>query len=124
MWKKYNPNPCGRNVSDCAIRAVSKALNTDWETTYMMLADMGINMCDLPNSDAVWGAVLRQNGFKRKSIPDECQECFTVRDFCYEFPYGTYVLGIGNHAVAVVNGDYYDAWDSGSEIPLYYWQEK
>lgn len=121
MWKKYNSNPCGRNVSDCAVRAVSKALNIDWETTYMMLADMGMNMCDLPNSDAVWGAVLRQNGFKRKSIPDECPECFTVRDFCYEFPYGTYVLGTGNHAVTIVNGDYYDAWDSGSEIPLYYW---
>lgn len=32
MWIEYNPNPTGRNVDDCAVRAVSKALNTDWET--------------------------------------------------------------------------------------------
>lgn len=26
MWQKFNENPCGRNVGDCAVRAVSVAL--------------------------------------------------------------------------------------------------
>lgn len=28
MWVKYNPNPAGRQVGDCAVRALTKALNT------------------------------------------------------------------------------------------------
>ena len=28
MYIEYNPNPCGRRVGDCAVRAISKAL--DW----------------------------------------------------------------------------------------------
>ena len=42
----------------------------------------------------------------------------------YKGPKGTYVLGTGNHVVAVVNGDYYDMWDSGDEIPAYVWYKK
>ena len=31
MWVKYNPNPAGRQVGDCAVRALTKALNIDWD---------------------------------------------------------------------------------------------
>lgn len=68
----YNPNPTGRNVGDCAIRAVAKALKTDWETAYVMIAENGYAMGDVPSADSVWGSVLRQNGFYRKSIPNSC----------------------------------------------------
>lgn len=26
--------------------------------------------------------------------------------------------------VSVVDGDYYDAWDSGKEVPVYYWHKE
>ena len=29
VWVKYNPNPAGRHVGDCAVRAVAKALDLD-----------------------------------------------------------------------------------------------
>ena len=32
-WVWYNPSPTGRNVGDCAVRAIAKALDIDWETT-------------------------------------------------------------------------------------------
>ena len=38
-------------------------------------------------------------------------------------PYGRYILATGEHVVAIENGDYYDTWDSGDEIPIYYWKE-
>lgn len=63
MWVKYNPNPAGRQVGDCAVRALTKALNIDWETAYTLMSNNGFNMCDMPSSDGVWGAVLRQHGF-------------------------------------------------------------
>jgi len=60
MWVEYNPNPSGRRVGDCAVRAVAKALNVDWETAYAMIANNGYQMNDMPSSNSVWGAVLRQ----------------------------------------------------------------
>ncbi len=124
MWIRYNPNPAGRNVGDCSVRAVSKALEIDWETAYDLISDAGYNMGDMPSSDSVWGAVLRQNGFYRTAIPNYCPDCYTVRDFCEDHPIGTYVLGFGGHVATVKDGDIYDAWNSSNEIPQFYWYKK
>ena len=120
----YNPNPAGRIVGDCSIRAVAKALDTDWETAYAMTAANGFQMGDMPSSDGVWGSVLRQHGFKRYAIPNTCPDCYTVDDFCRDYPDGTYVLGFGGHTATVVNGDLYDSWDSSRETPQYFWTNK
>jgi hypothetical protein len=125
MFIEYNPNPVGRyDVGDCAIRAISKALGETWEDSYLRLCVAGFMMGDLPNSDSVFGAILRQNGFKRKSIPDTCPDCYTIRDFCADHPNGTYVVSTGSHVVAVVDGDYYDTSDTGSEIPIAYFEKE
>lgn len=124
MWKKYNPNPTGRHVGDCAIRAISKALDIDWETSYSLITTNGYYMGDMPSSDSVWGSVLRQNGFYRKAIPNYCPDCYTAQDFCIDHPYGIFVLGFGGHVATVVNGDLYDSWDSSQEIPVYVWYRK
>lgn len=121
---KYNPNPTGRNVGDCAVRAIAKALDTDWETAYSMIARNGYAMGDMPSSDSVWGAVLRQNGFYRKAIPNSCPDCYTVADFCDDNPVGTFVLGLGGHVATVVDGRLYDSWNSLNEIPIYVWYRK
>ena len=124
MWKMYNPNPAGRSVGDCAVRAVSKALDTDWETAYKLIAENGYYMGDMPSSDSVWGAVLRQHGFYRKSVPNSCPDCYTAEDFCLDHPQGTYVLGFGGHTATVVDGILFDSWDSRHEIPQFYWYRK
>ena len=48
----------------------------------------------------------------------------TVREFAKDHPEGKYILGTGTHAVAVIDGDYIDTWDSGDEVPIYYFQEE
>lgn len=121
MWVKYNPNPVQAHVGDCVIRAIAKALNVDWEKAYVMLAVNGFSMGDVFTSNTVWGATLRQNGFKRFFIPDTCPECYTIKDFAKDNPKGIFVIGTGTHAVTVIDGNYYDAWDSGNEIPAYAW---
>ena len=121
---EYNPNPVGRRVGDCAVRAIAKALKLDWETAYVLLTMNGFSMGDMPSSDSVWGAALRQNGFYRKSIPDTCPDCYTIEDFCKDNPIGTFVVGTGGHVVTIVDGDYYDSWQSGNEIPQFFWYEK
>ena len=124
VWQRFNNNPTGRKVGDCAVRAVSVALNVDWETAYLLIAKAGYVMGDLPSSDSVWGAVLRQNGFYREAIPNSCPDCYTAEDFCRDHPEGTYVLGFGGHVATVVNGKLYDSWNSSEEIPIYYWYRK
>lgn len=121
MWIKYNPNPVGRSVGDCAVRAVAKALDVSWETAYSMIAVNGFAMGDMPSSNSVWGAVLRQHGFSRSAIENTCPDCYTAEDFCHDHPEGTFVLGFGNHTCCVIDGVIFDSWDSSAEAPQYYW---
>ncbi len=120
----YNPNPVGRKVGDCSVRAISKALDIDWETAYAMVSVNGYNMGDMPSADSVWGAVLRQHGFYKDTIPNTCPDCYTVEDFCQDHPHGTFVLGFGGHVATIVDGDIFDTWDSSKEIPVYFWYRK
>ena len=124
MWQEYNPNPTGRKVGDCAVRAVAKALDIDWETAYLLMMANGYHMGDMPSSDSVWGAVLRQHGFYRSSIPNKCPECYTAEDFAKDNPKGTFVLGFGGHVATIKDGTLFDSWDSSQEIPAYVWFKK
>lgn len=124
MWIEFNNNPVKRNVGDCAVRAISKALNMDWETAYAKLMLAGYAMGDLPSADSVWGAVLRQNGFYREAVKNTCPDCYTAAEFCKDHPEGTFVLAFGGHVATVVDGNLYDSWDSSDEIPQYYWYKK
>lgn len=124
MWQYFNNNPTGRSVGDCAVRAVSVALGIDWEQAYAMIAAMGYAMGDMPSSDAVWGAVLRQNGFYRQSIKNDCPLCYSASDFASEHPVGIYVLGFGGHVATIKDGVIYDSWNSSNEIPQYYWHKE
>ena len=123
MWVKYNPNPVGRKVGDCSVRAVSKALGISWDDAFDLMAYNAKQMGDMPSGDAVWGSVLREHGFTKKTIPNYCPDCFTAEDFCRYFPDGVYVLGFGGHVATVVDGDLYDSWDSSDEIVVYYWRK-
>lgn len=121
-YSYFNPNPAGKQVGDCTVRAIAKATTQSWEEVYAGLAVQGFQMADLPNANSVWGAYLRENGFSRSIIPDTYTNCYTVADFAEDHPQGTYILALSNHVVCVKDGSYYDAWDSGTEIPLFYWE--
>ena len=49
---------------------------------------------------------------------------YTVEDFCQDNPQGTYILAIDGHVVCVQDGKFYDSWNSGKEIPIYYWSKE
>lgn len=124
MWKEFNPNPTGRRVGDCAVRAIAKALNLDWEQAFARIAANAFAMGDMPSADSVWGAALRQEGFYRAAIPNTCPDCYTAEDFCRDYPRGTFVLGFGGHVATVQDGVLYDSWDSSHEVPVYFWYRK
>lgn len=61
----FNKNPLNRNVGDCTVRAISTALDQDWDTTYWGLCLEGYLLKDMPSSNEVWRkylVYLRRNG--------------------------------------------------------------
>ena len=124
MYSHYNPNPKGNRVGDCVVRAISKALNKSWHEVFVDLCILGYIFCDCGSSNSVWNAYLVSRGFTRDIISNDCPECYTIEDFCNEYPQGTYISGTGTHAVCVIDGIIYDSWDSSSEQPIYFYRKE
>lgn len=120
-WIKYNPNPVGNRVEDCVQRAISAALGVDWDTASDIVHGAAKAMGLPEHSDAVWGAVLRKNGFYRAIVPNTCPDCYTVRDFCRDHPRGIFALKTDGHVVTAIDGRVYDTWDSRDEPVIFYW---
>lgn len=122
MFVRYNGNPCGINTIDCVIRAISIATGMRWRKVYAALCVFGYDKCTWGNVNAVWESYLLYLGFYRRDVTTGTN--YNVRDFSIDHPHGTYILGTGTHAVAVINSDWIDSWDSGNEKPLYYFAKE
>ena len=120
MWKYFNPNPDGLNTIDCTVRAICAVTGWSWYKAHDVLCERSREMSDMPSSDRVWWSVLKDIGFKYHSIRNDCEACYTVADFARDHPIGSFVVGPHEHAVAVINGNWMDSWDSGSTVPIYY----
>lgn len=118
MYIKFNGNPCGQSTGDCVIRAISIVTELNRHKVYAGLCVTGYPCTIWGNSNTVWAEYLRHLGYTRHSIGRD--DDYTVADFAAEHPHGRYVIGTGNHAVAVVDGNIVDSWNSSKEIPRYY----
>lgn len=121
MWIMANPNPGRKLVPDCVIRALCIALQLPWLYVFDALCEVARMDYSMPSDDNVWGHLLYLWGFRPFLLPESCPRCVTIREFARLYPEGTYIIGTGNHAVAVVSGCYFDTWDSGDEIPSFFW---
>jgi hypothetical protein len=124
MWEKYNPNPNGARVGDCTVRAIAKATDKDWDDAYTALSLQGFLMKDMPSSNHVFGALLKQNGFVREVVPHTCPDCYTAEDFLADHPRGTFVLVFDNHVAVGQDGILFDTWDSTAEAVQFFWRKE
>ncbi len=116
MYIHFNGNPCGKNIGDCVIRAISIVTGYDRHKVYAGLCLFGFPCTIWGNSNAVWADYLLYLGFRRYTVYGKQ----TVEDFSEVHQHGRYIIGTGSHAVAVVDGDIIDSWDSSQEIVQYY----
>lgn len=119
-WIKANPNPNGKNVGDCTVRAISLATEQPWEKVYLDLCLQGYILGDMPSSNDVWSTYLTERGWKYHRLQDTCPFCYTIQDFAIEHNEGIFIVGTGSHVVCVKEGDWMDAWNSGEKIPLFF----
>lgn len=121
-WKYYNPNPRGLRVGDCTVRAICAVSGEDWNTVHKLQCDLARWMGDMPSADNVWWSLLWLCGFDRVEIIKPCADgsCYTVADFARDHPRGVYVLGPMEHAVAVIDGNWLDSFDSALAVPTYF----
>lgn len=123
MFIYLNANPSDIHTGDCVIRAIMVLENQTWTTTMLELTAYSYFMHRIIDNNYVWQSYLKDKGYRRIELPDTCPDCYTLRDFCIMHPYGKYLACTGSHVVAVVDGDYYDTWDSGDETILYYFRK-
>ena len=117
----FNANPKQKHVGDCVIRAISTAFGESWEKIYTDIVILGFDRKDILSSNSLWMSYLKQRGLRREIIPDTCSDCYTINDFMIDHPEGRFIVGTGTHVVAVIDGNLYDTWDSGDEVPIYFW---
>nr|DAZ38427.1 MAG TPA: hypothetical protein [Caudoviricetes sp.] len=114
----HNENPYNRNVGDCTVRAISTALDQDWDTTYIGLCLEGYLLKDMPSSNEVWRSYLSRYGLERRMAPPHT----TVNEFARTHRSDVYLLGLNSHVVCIIDGTILDTWDSGEKEVLYYWK--
>lgn len=123
MWRPFNPNPAGRRTGDCTVRAICAVTGWIWDRAHRELCDYAREVAfTMPSIDAAWWGFLRDIGFRQHGMIDRCPECYTVADFARDHPRGVYILGPQMHAVALIDGDWWDAWDSGGTVPTYFFR--
>lgn len=121
MFIMTNPNPQGKLVNDCTIRAIALATDKSWEEVAAHTFSKAFDMCDMPSSNQVWGAYLQDLGFERHSLPDTCPSCYTIDQFSEDHSDGTYVVCGDGHVACVKDGNLLDTWYSGGMTAYHYW---
>ena len=124
MYVFANPNPHKLITDDCVIRAISLAEGKSWDDIYCELFVNGYMDKQIPNANDVWGRYLISKGYTRHLLADLCPDCYSVREFSLDHPKGVYIVATGTHAVCVIHGDWFDVWNSGDAIPLYYFTKE
>ncbi len=106
------------------IRAIAKLTGQTWDQVYLNVCMQGFDMAEMPSTNSVWEEYLYNLGYREYPLPNTCPRCYTVERFCEEYPEGKYLVATGTHVVAVEDGDYYDAWNSGKEWIAHYWTKE
>lgn len=116
MYKYYNANPYGNNISDCVVRCLSVLTNRNWEYVYDELSDLAGDVGLLfSNVDFV-------EDYLDDRYPRECHYAKTVGEFAKENPYGKYAVTMNGHITAIIDGVIIDTFNPSNRIMRCAWK--
>lgn len=125
----YQPNDkdLKDEFADCTVRALCKVLNSSWIDVFRKLVPiMEEEQCLLSGFTlAQYKRVYELFGMKYNGISNKKGTIRpTVESFVKDHPTGKYILSVAHHHVAVVDGKYYDTWNSGYKSLYGYFEMK
>lgn len=123
-WKYYQPNKkdLKDKYGDCVIRALTKVMDKEWLEVFDELLPYARELQCNPNSKTCYTTFLTDKGFTYVGISNKKgTKRPTVQSFTKDHKEGVYFVTVANHVVAVVDGYFYDTWDSGDCCLYGYW---
>ena len=117
-WRQYNPNPKERKIGDCTLRAYCAAFDISWDEAFDIASRVAKENSSM--IQYVADKVLTEEfnchideKYNKKTVKGK--DRITISEFATSHPYGTYILHVRQHVVAVIDGEYWDSWDSGDK---------
>lgn len=126
-YKYYQPNKkdLKDEYGDCVVRSLTKAVNKEWMQVFEELLPYARELQCMPNGKSCYEKYLTDNGFEYIGISNKKgSKRPTVDRFAKDHKNGIYVLVVASHLVSVVDGIYYDTWDSGKKCLYGYWEKR
>ena len=117
-WKEFNPNPKERNIGDCTLRSYCAAFGISWDKAFDIASKVAKENSSMIQyvADKVlveeFNCVVDEK-YNKKTV--KSKDRIKVNEFALSHPYGTYILHVPKHQVTVINGEYWDSWDSGDK---------
>ena len=134
-YKYYQPNDkdLKDQYGDCVVRALTKVMSKTWMQVFDDLISYAKNLQCMPNGKQCYKPFQKKskkNKKKKKKITyhgisnKKCSKRPTVDRFAKDHKSGIFFLNVANHCIAVVDGYYYDTWESGSCCLYGYWDKE
>lgn len=96
-------NPDGR-AKDCAVRALCRLENKDWEYIYKLLYENSVLIGDIVNTTRNLQSVLEKMNYERIEIPRGT----SIARFIIDNRIGKYFICSEKHAISCINSRIYD----------------
>lgn len=116
MYRYYNANPYGNDISDCVIRCLSALTNRSWRDVYNELTDLAGDV----------GLMFDRVEFVEDYLDDrfnrECHYSKTIGEFADEHRFGKYAITTNGHITALIDGVIYDTYNPSNQVMRCAWK--
>lgn len=115
MYREFANRPEGAHDEDCQVRALSTSRNMPygdaWQLLYVIQGER--KMCHFPLVEALSDCDSRTGVIRELKFPaKKGQRRMNGSTFCNTFSNGRFIVRMGHHVAAVVDGVLTDTWDS------------
>ncbi len=120
----YQPNTkdLKDEFGDCVIRALTKVTGKTWEQVFDDLVPIAREMQCMPNGKPCYKEYLKRIGYTYVGVSNKAgTKRPTVSSFSVGHKKGAFIARVAHHIVAIVDGRFYDTWDSGPKSLYGYW---
>lgn len=118
-YKFINLNPLGKLEEDCVCRAISLALNVDYNVINYKLQLIG-ELYDCQYLCKSCYGYLLDDVYNLDRI--ETFNGMTINDFCKIAPKGTFIIRVEGHLTCVIDNEICDTWNCENQIIDTIWE--